>query len=151
MLARRSGRVDGMAYSGRVYAWNALGTMARDRVCLLSRNRISLLVAGCSTMAECLATAQLVDHPVPLPGDVAVRCPFRISCLLRTRRVSRVPFDIGPIQLFRSRRSAVRRCVNVDVRHSCVSRGWSNSQHTPALAADFRGNREARIDLSLVR
>src|SRR5262249_37607965 len=31
--------------------------------------------------------------------------------------------------------------VNVDLRHDCLSRGWSDSQHIPALAAHFRDTR----------
>src|SRR5262249_28311595 len=141
MLAWRRCSVGGMAYPGRVYARNAIGSVACGRVRILPRSGASLLVAGCSALAECLETARLVDHLVPLSRDVAVRYPFRISCVLRACRVSRVPLDTGPIQPVRSRRSAVRGCVNVDLRHDCLSRGWSDSQHTPALAADFRGAR----------
>src|SRR5215470_7744555 len=107
LLACRRWRVGGMACSRRVYARNAIGSVACDRARILPRNRASLLVACCSTLAECLETAGLVDHLVPLSRHVAVRCPFRISCVLRTCRISRVPLDIGPIQSFRSRGSAV--------------------------------------------
>src|SRR5262249_5188559 len=94
-----------------------------------------------STVAECLETARLVDHFVPVPRDVAVRCPFRISCFLRARRVSRVPFDIGPIYPFRSRRSTVRGGINVDLRNDRLSRGCSDSEHGAAIPAEFRGDR----------
>ena len=141
MLACRRCSVGGMACSGCVYARNAIGSVACGRARILPRDRASLLVAGRSTLAECLEAARLVDYFVPLSRDVAVRYPFRISCVLRACRVSRVPLDIGSIQPFRSRRSAVRGGVNVDLRHDCLSRGWSDSQHTPALAAEFRGER----------
>ena len=147
MLACRRWRVGDMACSGCVYARNAIESVACDRARILSRDRISLLVAGSSTLAECLKTAGLVDRLVPLSRHVAVRCPFRISCVLRTRRISRLPVDIGPIQPYCSRRSAVRRCVDVDLRHDCLSGGWSDLQHEAAHAAELRGDNGSNSNL----
>ena len=141
MLACRRCSVAGMACSGRVRARNAIGSVACRRVCILPWNGASLLVARCSTLAECREVVGLVDDLVPLSRHVAVRHPFRIPCVLRACRVPRLPLHIAAVRPFRSRRSAVRGGVNVDLRHDCLSRGWSDSQHTPALAAEFRSER----------
>src|SRR2546427_453751 len=88
-----------------------------------------------TTLAECLEVASVVDDPVPLSRHVALRHPFRISCVLRAHRISRVPLYTATVRTLRSRRSGMRGCVDVDLRHDRLPCGRGDSQHTPALAA----------------
>src|SRR5712671_2371071 len=61
--------------------------------------------------------ARIVDTLVSIPGYLAVRCSFRISGLLRPGDLPNSFFLITAGWIVRFRRSAMRRCVDVDLCH----------------------------------
>ena len=71
-----------------VCARDAIGSVACGRASILSGDRTSFLVARHSALAQRLE-ARPVDHPLPLSRHLAMRHPFRISCLLRPRAFTR--------------------------------------------------------------
>src|SRR5262249_29619119 len=72
LLARRRCRVGDMACASGVYPRNAIGSVACGRARILHRSRLSVLVAGCSTVAKWSETPRMVDCLIPLSRDVAV-------------------------------------------------------------------------------
>src|SRR4029077_12980270 len=81
--------------------------------------------------------AAIVNSSIPFSCHVAVRHPLRISCFLSPRCIPHVFFDAATLRLFCSRRSAVRGCADVDLRHACLSRSRRDSQYPAAVAAKF--------------
>src|SRR5271170_5573026 len=90
----------------------------------------------------------MVYPAVSISGDSTVRHPFRISCLLRPHRLSGIRFGRPYVWTFRSWRSAVRGCPDVDLRHAGLSSARGNSQRPAALAAEFPTRRFGAIGIA---
>ena len=84
-----------------------------------------------------VALAAMVDAPLPVSRHVAVRHPFWISRVLRPGRLSVVPDRTTAVRSFRSRRSAVRRCIDVDVRDDNLPPARRHSDHTTADGTEW--------------
>src|SRR5262249_12939880 len=134
LLVSRHCGVGDLAHSSGVYAQSQVGRVAYGRARILPCDWASLLVAGCSALAECFTMAGIVDHLVPFSRYIAVRYPFRISCFLRPRGLSSLLLRIAAIRPFGARRSGVRGRADVDLRHRCLSRDRGNSHHALALS-----------------
>jgi hypothetical protein len=139
LLARWSCGIDGMASSGGVYARIAIGTVARRRARMFLRGRISFLVARCPALAECPDMAAMVDPRLPFSCYPAMRHPLRISCVLRSCCLRGLPLRTKALWHFRSRRPAMRRRADVDLRHDRLSASRRNSYYAAAVAAEFPG------------
>ena len=116
LLAGSGKHTGGMAHPCGVCARVAIANVARDRASIVSRNRTSVLVAGCPAIAEQVEMARIVDTLVSLPGYLAVRYPFRIFGLLRPRGLPRIFVFTAIVWPDCSGRSAMRGCVDVDLR-----------------------------------
>ena len=117
-LLAGSGKHTGrMAYPCGICVRAAIANLARDRASIVSRNRPPVLVAGSPAIAEQLAMARIVNTLVSVPGYLAVRYSFRISGLLRPRGLPGVLVFTTIVWPRCSGRSAMRRCVDVDLRY----------------------------------
>ena len=117
----------------------AIGSVARGRARMLPGGRISFLVACCPALAECRRAAAMVDHPLSFSSDGAVRHPFRIPCLLRPCGLPGLPFHPKAVRPLRSCGPAVRRRVDVDVRHVRLPGASNDSDHKAPGDAEFPG------------
>src|SRR6266536_2651700 len=147
LLAGRSCCARRMAHSRDIYTWAAIGSVAPDRARVLSCDRASVLVAGDSALAE-RRQAGLVHHCVSLSCHVALRHHCGITCVRRTCGLFSLFFLIADFWPFCARRPAVRGRANVDVRHSCVSRGGCNSHYAVTVAAQLARRRVGAIGMA---
>jgi hypothetical protein len=139
LLVCRGHDVGRMAHSGRVYAGAAIRRVAHGRARMFPRRRLSFLVARCSALAQCPGVASMVDSLVPVSRYVALRHSFRISCVFRASCLPSVPVHIATVRPLRSRRPAVCRCVDVDVRHGRLPSARGDSHRTAIVAANLPG------------
>ena len=148
LLAGRSCGARRMAHSRDIYSWAAIRSVAHDRARILPCSRASLLVARRSALAECLEVAGNVGNLVSLSRHTALRHPFRISGVLRPGGLHRLFIIIAALRTFCARRSAVRGCADVDLRHSCLPLSRSDSHDALALAAEFVWERVGAIGMA---
>src|SRR5215472_7593812 len=133
-------RLDWMAYSDIVRPRNAIASMASVRAAILSCYRPSVLVAGRSIASPFIPAGPLVDF-VPLFRHLAVRHPLGISRFFRSRGLPDVLLVFALVGLFRPRGSAVRGCIDVDMRHNRLPRGRGDLNHTSSIPSSFSSGR----------
>ena len=87
-------------------------------------------------VAERFELARVVDPFVSFSRHLAVRYPFRISCLLRPRGLSGLFLVTAPARLFCSRGPAMCRRVDVDLRHRRLSDRRNDCRSAVTLAPE---------------
>src|SRR5262249_29236078 len=126
-----------MARPDLVDARVALGGVAHDRTVVVPGCGLPLLVAGDAALAERADRDAVVDAAVSVSCDAAVRRSVRLSRLLRSRRLPRIPLDAAsPSRLLCLAGSAVRRGVDVDRRDALLPRARCDTHHAAAVGAE---------------
>jgi hypothetical protein len=130
-------RVGCVAYSVRFHAQPAIASVAWDRASVVSRDGSSVLVAGSPATAKQLEMARIVHPSVSVSCHLAVRHSFRVLGLLRPGSLPGVLVLPQLVWLFCSGRPAMRRGVDVDLRHGRLLHRRCNFRCALAFAASI--------------
>jgi hypothetical protein len=134
---------DRTACPRRLRSGAAFGRVARRSRRVVFRDRSPVLVACRPAVAGRRAIAAGGNSPVPVCGDLALRCALSVSGLLRPRGVRPTSDRTRSFQYAGARRSASGRRVHVGVDHIplCGARDRDDGARPFARAGAFRQTR----------